>query len=82
MCEIACWRGYVTWQFYVESESPLDVVACFTVFPGARQGSAGAEDVALQAHATLVEALVDGRLGAGGLRRGVVLGALPALPNA
>jgi hypothetical protein len=24
VCEIACWRGYVTWQFYVESESPLD----------------------------------------------------------
>ena len=58
-CEIACWRGYVTWQFYVESESPHDVSFASPYFRAPGKGAPEQSDVALQAHAMLVEALVE-----------------------
>ena len=58
-CEIACWRGYVTWQFYVESESPHDVSLASPYFRAPGKGAPEQSDVALQAHAMLVEALVE-----------------------
>jgi hypothetical protein len=58
-CEIACWRGYVTWQFYVESDSPHDVSLASPYFRAPGKGAPEQSDVALQAHATLVEALVE-----------------------
>jgi hypothetical protein len=58
VCEIACWRGYVTWQFYVESESARvgKLVSPFFRAPG--KGVPEQTDVALHAHAVLVEELV------------------------
>ena len=53
-------------------------VARFTVLPGARQGSAGAERCRSAGPRHARRSAGRGRLGAGGLRRGVVLGALPA----
>jgi hypothetical protein len=58
VCEIACWRGYVTWQFYVESESPHEAPLVSPYFRAAGKGAPEQTDVALQAHAVLVEALV------------------------
>ena len=58
-CEIACWRGYVTWQFYVESESPHDVSLASPYFRAPGKGAPEQSAVALQAHAVLVEALVE-----------------------
>ena len=59
VCEIACWRGYVTWQFYVESESPHDVSLASPYFRAPGKGAPKQSDVALQTHAMLVEALVE-----------------------
>ena len=36
MCEIGCWRGYVTWQFFVESSCRSRAVARLAVLPSAR----------------------------------------------
>jgi hypothetical protein len=60
VCEIACWRGYITWQFYVESESAqvAKLVSPFFRAPG--KGVPEQTDVALHAHAVLVEELVAG----------------------
>ena len=71
-CEIACWRGYVKWQFYVESKSPLDpslssaYPSLSTPYPSlssqyfrARgKGAPEQSDNALRAHAVLVEKLI------------------------
>ncbi len=58
VCEIACWRGYVTWQFYVESESPDEAPLVSPYFRAPGRGAPEQTDDALQAHAVLVEALV------------------------
>jgi len=58
VCEIACWRGYVTWQFYVESESPLDPSFSSPYFRARGKGAPEQSDNALRAHAVLVEKLV------------------------
>jgi len=58
VCEIACWRGYVTWQFYVESESPREAKLVSPYFRGPGKGAPEQTDVALHAHAVLVEQLV------------------------
>jgi hypothetical protein len=58
VCEIACWRGYVTWQFYVESESPDEAPLVSPYFRAPGKGVPEQTDVALHAHAVLVEALV------------------------
>jgi hypothetical protein len=58
VCEIACWRGYVTWQFYVESESPLDPSFSSPFFRARGKGAPEQSDKALRAHAVLVEKLV------------------------
>ena len=58
MCEIACWRGYVTWQFYVESESPREASLASPYFRAPGKGVPEQTDVALHAHAVLVETLV------------------------
>jgi hypothetical protein len=57
-CEIACWRGYVTWQFYVESKSPHEAPLVSPYFRAPGKGAPEQTDVALHAHAVLVEALV------------------------
>jgi len=57
-CEIACWRGYVTWQFYVESESPREASLVSPYFRAPGKGAPEQTDVALHAHAALVEVLV------------------------
>ena len=58
VCEIACWRGYVSWQFYVESESPHEAPLVSPYFRAPGKGAPEQTDVALHAHAVLVEALV------------------------
>jgi len=58
VCEIACWRGYVTWQFYVESESQRDASPVSPYFRAPGKGVPEQTDDALHAHAVLVEALV------------------------
>jgi hypothetical protein len=58
VCEIACWRGYVTWQFYVESESPDEAPLVSPYFRAPGKGVPEQTDAALHAHAMLVEALV------------------------
>ena len=58
VCEIACWRGYVTWQFYVESESPLDPSFFSPSFRARGKRAPEQSDNALRAHAVLVEKLV------------------------
>ena len=58
VCEIACWRGYVTWQFYVKSESPLDPSLFSPYFRARGKRAPEQSDNALQAHAVLVEKLV------------------------
>jgi hypothetical protein len=58
VCEIACWRGYVTWQFYVESESPDEAPLVSPYFRAPGKGVPEQTDVALHAHAVLVESLV------------------------
>lgn len=58
VCEIACWRGYVTWQFYVESESPNEARLVSPYFRAPGKGVPEQTDVALNAHAVLVEKLV------------------------
>ena len=58
VCEIACWRGYVTWQFYVESESPLDPSFSSPYFRARGKQAPEQSDNALRAHAVLVEKLV------------------------
>lgn len=58
VCEIACWRGYVTWQFYVESESQRDASFVSPFFRAPGKGLPEQTDDALHAHAVLVEALV------------------------
>ena len=57
VCEIACWRGYVTWQFYVDSESPDEAPLISPYFRAPGKGVPEQTDVALHAHAVLVEAL-------------------------
>ena len=59
MCEIACWRGYVTWQFFVESESLQERAARphrTSVRPAREHRSR--PRASLAAHAALVEKLV------------------------
>lgn len=58
VCEIACWRGYVTWQFYVDSESQRDASLVSPYFRASGKGVPEQTDDALHAHAVLVEALV------------------------
>jgi hypothetical protein len=58
LCEIACWRGYVTWQFYVESETPLDPSLLSPYFRARGKRAPEQSDNALRAHAVLVEKLV------------------------
>ena len=58
VCEIACWRGYVTWQFYVDSESQRDASLVSPYFRAPGKGVPEQTDDALRAHAVLVEALV------------------------
>ena len=58
ICEIACWRGYVTWQFYVESESPHEASLVSPYFRAPGKGVPEQTDVALHAHAVLVDTLV------------------------
>jgi hypothetical protein len=59
VCEIACWRGYVTWQFYVDSESQRDAWLVSPYFRAPGKGVPDQTDDALHAHAVLVEALVE-----------------------
>jgi hypothetical protein len=58
VCEIACWRGYVTWQFYVEAESPDEAPLVSPYFRAPGKGAPEQTDVALHAHSVLVETLV------------------------
>ena len=58
VCEIACWHGYVKWQFYVGSERP-EVALVSPYFRAPGKGVPAQTDAALHAHAVLVEALVD-----------------------
>jgi hypothetical protein len=58
VCEIACWRGYFTWQFYVESESPHEAPLVSPYFRAPGKGVPEQSDVALHSHAVLVEALI------------------------
>jgi hypothetical protein len=58
VCEIACWRGYVTWQFYVESADPLEPAYSSPYFRAPGKGAPEQSDIALQAHVALVERLV------------------------
>lgn len=58
VCEIACWRGYVKWRFYVESESPLDQSFVSPYFRARGERAPEQSDDALRAHAVLVETLV------------------------
>ena len=59
VCEIACWRGYVTWQFYVglESEREASLSSPYFRAPG-KGGVPEQTETALLAHAALVEKLV------------------------
>ena len=57
MCEIASWRGYVKWQFYVKSQSPLEVFSS-PYFRARGNGAPERTDAALRAHAPLVEKLI------------------------
>jgi hypothetical protein len=57
VCEIACWRGYVTWQFYVESEAPLGVFDSSAYFRARGRDTPERADATLRAHAALVEQL-------------------------
>ncbi len=58
VCEIACWRGYVTWQFYVglESEREASLSSPYFRAPG-KGGVPEQTETALLAHAALVEKL-------------------------
>lgn len=58
VCEIACWRGYVRWRFYVDSEVPLEPSFSSPYFRAPGEGAPEQSDDALQAHAILVEKLV------------------------
>jgi hypothetical protein len=58
ICEIACWRGYVTWQFYVESASQREASLVSPFFRAPGKGVPEQTDVALHAHAVLVDTLV------------------------
>ena len=58
VCEIACWRGYVKWQFYVKSESPLEPSFSSPYFRAPGTGAPEQSDAALRTHAVLVEKLV------------------------
>lgn len=61
VCEIACWRGYMKWQFYVELESPYEATIASPYFRAPGKGVPEQTEAALAAHAVLVE-----RLGAAG----------------
>jgi hypothetical protein len=56
MCEIACWRGYVTWQFFVESPFEPSLASPYFRAPG--KGVPEQTETSLAAHAALVELLV------------------------
>ena len=56
MCEIGCWRGYVTWQFFVES--PLEPSLASPYFRAPGKGVPEQTETSLAAHAALVEMLV------------------------
>ncbi len=58
VCEIACWRGYFAWQFYVEPESPLGESFASPYFRAPGRQVPEQSDAALSAHAVLVEKLV------------------------
>ena len=59
MCEIACWRGYVTWQFYVESGvAARGVARPHRTSARPARGVPEQTETALHAHAALVEKLV------------------------
>jgi hypothetical protein len=59
VCEIACWRGYVTWQFYVELESEREASLSSPYFRAPGKGGVPEQtETALLAHAALVEKLV------------------------
>jgi hypothetical protein len=57
VCEIACWRGYVTWQFYVELDPPREALSS-PYFRAPGKGAPEQTEPALAAHAVLVEKLV------------------------
>jgi hypothetical protein len=59
VCEIACWRGYVKWQFYVESEPPDVAPLVSPYFRAPGKGIPEQTDSALHAHAVLVESLLE-----------------------
>jgi hypothetical protein len=56
MCEIGCWRGYVTWRFFVES--PLGPSLASPYFRAPGKGVPEQTEASLAAHAALVEMLV------------------------
>ena len=59
VCEIACWRGYLTWQFYVELESEREASLSSPYFRAPGKGGVPEQtETALLAHAALVEKLV------------------------
>jgi hypothetical protein len=56
MCEIACWRGYLTWQFFVESPLEPSLASPYFRAPGKRMPEQ--TEMSLAARAALVEMLV------------------------
>lgn len=58
VCEIACWRGYVTWQFIVESESLHEGPLTSPYFRAPGKRAPQQTERSLAAHAALVEQLV------------------------
>jgi hypothetical protein len=58
VCEIAVWRGYLTWQFYVTSQSPLGASYSATSFRARGHAAPEQTDAALRSHAALVEQLI------------------------
>jgi hypothetical protein len=58
VCEIACWRGYVTWQFYAESKSPVPTSFSSPYFRAPGTGAPKQTTAALRAHELLVEKLI------------------------
>ena len=55
LCEIACWRGYLTWQFFVES--PLESSLASPYFRAPGKGVPEQTETSLAARAVLVEML-------------------------
>jgi hypothetical protein len=58
VCEIACWRGYVTWQFYAVLEYPVATSVCSPYFRAPGKGAPMPTAAALRAHELLAEKLL------------------------